>query len=114
MKNALRYIGFDDDKHGANNLKAVRPSDIMQIAPIITSQFTNHRIIWGDNPLMRWYTNNAKQILDSKGNITYGKIEPKSRKTDGFMALVAAATLIGDLQGSNDIEVMEDYEVYTY
>lgn len=114
MENALRSAGFDSDRHGANNIKLVRPSDIMQVAPVITSQFANHRIIWGDNPLMRWYTNNAKQIVDSKGNITYGKIEPKSRKTDGFMALVAAATLIGDLQGSNDYGAVEDYEVYTY
>ena len=40
--------------------------------------------------LMRWYTNNAKRIIDGRGNISYGKIEPKTRKTDGFMALVAA------------------------
>ena len=40
--------------------------------------------------LMRWYTNNAKRIIDVRGNISYGKIEPKTRKTDGFMALVAA------------------------
>ena len=41
---------------------------------------------------MRWYTWNAKAEIDSKGNITYEKIEPRSRKTDGFMAYVAAAT----------------------
>ena len=60
------------------------------MAPLISSAFLNHKIIWGDNMLMRWYTNNAIRILDKKGNITFGKIEPKSRKTDGFMALVAA------------------------
>lgn len=63
---------------------------------------------------MRWYTNNAKQVLDAKGNITYGKIEPKSRKTDGFMAMVAAATQINTIQGWNDNTTEELLDVYTY
>ena len=41
---------------------------------------------------MRWYTWNAKAAQDKKGNITYEKQEEKSRKTDGFMAYVAAST----------------------
>ena len=115
LEKSLKAIGFDTDKHGANNVKLVRPSDIMQVSPIITSQFANQRIIWGDNPLMRWYTNNAKQMIDAKGNVTYGKIEPKSRKTDGFMALVAAATKVSDVQGWNDIHDNGGFEdVYTY
>ena len=60
------------------------------VAPIISSAFLNHKIIWGDNMTMRWYTNNATRIIDKRGNISYGKIEPKRRKTDGFMAMVAA------------------------
>ena len=40
--------------------------------------------------IMRWFTNNATRIIDKRGNISFGKIEPKSRKTDGFMALVMA------------------------
>lgn len=115
LEKSLQAAGFDTDKHGANNVKLVRPSDIMQVAPIITSQFANQRIVWGDNPLMRWYTNNAKQMADAKGNITYGKIEPKSRKTDGFMAMVAAAVKIGDVLGWNDYERGMGFdEVYTY
>ena len=39
---------------------------------------------------MRWYTNNACIQVDKYGNYTYGKIEPVRRKTDGFMAFVAA------------------------
>ena len=35
-------------------------------------------------------TNNSKTIVSGSGNITYGKIEPKSRKTDTFKAFVAA------------------------
>jgi len=39
---------------------------------------------------MRWYTNNTKVSTDKYGNKMYGKIEPKLRKNDGFMAFVAA------------------------
>ena len=42
---------------------------------------------------MRWFTWNTKATLDKKGNVNYEKIEPKSRKTDGFMAYAAATTL---------------------
>ena len=38
---------------------------------------------------MRWYCNNSKE--EKVGvNIIYGKIEPDSRKTDGFKAFVQA------------------------
>lgn len=97
LKKPLQKIGFDCDKNGYNNLKLVRPSDIMQIAPVISSDFANHRIIWGENDLMRWYTNNTKVIYDSHGNMLYGKIEPKSRKNDGFMAMAAAYTVVDKL-----------------
>lgn len=103
MRRALAAAGFDADKKGRNNIKMVRPSDIMQIAPVITSKFAQNQIIWGDDALMRWYTNNTKQVMDLKGNISFGKIEPKSRKTDGFMAFVAAATGISALEGWNDM-----------
>lgn len=93
LKNPLQSIGFDCDKNGKNNLLLVKQSDIIKIAPLISSDFANQRIVYGDNKLMRWYTNNTKVDLDKKyGNMTYGKIEPKSRKTDGFMAFAAAYT----------------------
>ncbi len=41
---------------------------------------------------MRWYTWNVKAEINDKGNVEYKKIEPKSRKTDGFMAFAAAMT----------------------
>lgn len=98
LAKALKDVGFDTDKKGANNIRLSRPSNEMLIAPVITSAFVNHNIVWGDNPLMRWYTNNSCMITSQAGNTTYGKIEPKSRKTDGFKAFVAA------MCGSNDLE----------
>ena len=114
IEKALRNAGFDADKEGRNNIRLIRPQDIMKVAPLISSQFSNQRIIWGENPLMRWYTHNTKQHLDARGNITYEKIDPKPRKTDGFMAMAAAATQINGIQGWNEIREKADLDVYTY
>ena len=40
--------------------------------------------------MMRWYTWNTYKKRDQKGNMSYEKIEPKLRKTDGFSALLHA------------------------
>ena len=89
LSRAFAKHGFDPDRK-KGNLKLTYSPEQSMVAPLITSAFLNHRIVWGDNMLMRWYTNNAIRIIDKRGNITFGKIEPKTRKTDGFMALVAA------------------------
>lgn len=103
LKSPLLECGFECDRKGLNNLKLVRPSDKMLVAPLIASDFANHKIVWGDSALMRWYTNNTSAIEDKNGNISYGKIEPKSRKTDGFMAFVAAYTQLDLLKQSQPI-----------
>lgn len=113
LAKALREVGFDTDKNGTNNIKLTRPSNQMLMAPTINSLLVNHNIVWGDNPLMRWYTNNTCMITSQAGNITYGKIEAKSRKTDGFMAFVSAMCASGDLEDSGEtIDI--DFGVYTY
>lgn len=89
MTRELRDIGFDaKDK----TVTLVRPSDIMRKQPQIASMFANGSLAIGDDPLFRWFTNNTKLEPAPNGNFKYGKIEPKSRKTDGFMAFVAAFT----------------------
>lgn len=107
LKEPLMQLGFECDRKGRNNLKLVRPSDKMLVAPLIASDFANHRIVWGDSALMRWYTNNTSAIEDKNGNIIYGKIEPKSRKTDGFMAFVAAYTQLDLLKQNQPMTVDE-------
>lgn len=88
LSKELKNIGIETtDKE---QVKIVRPSDIMKIVPVIDSLFNNQKIIWGDNPLMRWFTNNTKLTDKNLGNFVYDKVEPKSRKTDGFMAFVHA------------------------
>lgn len=116
LADALKKVGFHKDY---KNLYLVRPSDIMKVVPVIDSCFTNHYFIWGDNPVLRWATNNTKLIRSGKkqgtdtGNFYYGKIEAKSRKTDPFMALVHSMC-IEDALGEGGSPETPDVDVYTY
>lgn len=97
-------LGFTPEKRvGGNitgNIKLVRPSDIMEVAPTIISDFQAEKVVYGDVKIMRWYTNNTKKVLNNDRNIEFKKIEGKSRKTDGFMAYVATRTLDNKLESS--------------
>lgn len=110
MSDALKKAGFDATNK--DRVKLVRPSDIMKIVPTIDSVFVTSRIVWGDNPLMRWATNNAKLEPAPNNNFKYGKIEPKSRKTDPFMAFVHAMTLTEDVELDNSDLVFIDTLVF--
>ena len=100
LSKALKNINIQvADKE---QVKIVRPSDIMKIVPVIDSLFNNHQIVWGDNPLMRWFTNNTKLTDKNLGNYVYDKIEPKSSKTDGFMAFVHAMIAAQDTLDDED------------
>lgn len=108
---AFKKIGFDAFEN--KNIFLVRPSNIMQAAPIINSAFVNHIIVFGDVPIMRWYTNNTKKLMDNKGNITYGKIEPNYRKTDGFMEFVNTIVIMDEIPEEIDYGNI-DFGVYSY
>lgn len=103
LSRALRDVGYDANE---KQVKLIRPSDIMFIQPKINSLFVTNKIIWGDDPLMRWFTNNTKLEPAPNNNFKYGKIEAKSRKTDGFMAFVAAMTLEDELPDAVDFETL--------
>jgi phage terminase large subunit-like protein len=60
------------------------------IAPTIEALFAEGKINYGNSSIMRWYTNNTCVITDKYGNKTFGKIEAKLRKNDGFMAFTPA------------------------
>lgn len=68
------------------------------IAPLIEQEFELGHIIYGPSALMRWYTNNTCTLTDKFGNKQFGKIEPKLRKTDGFMAMDAAFSCKDELK----------------
>ena len=87
----LEVLGLDSSLRGADQqVYVVRPSDIMKVEPVIDSAFANGLVAWGESPLMRWCANNAKLVPAANNNYKYGKIAPHSRKTDVFMAFVAA------------------------
>ena len=94
MAESLRKIGFD--ARDKTKVKLIRPSDIMQVEPVVQECFNRNLFVWGDNPCLRWAVNNTKRMRSSRnigadtGNFVYGKIEAKSRKTDPFMALAAS------------------------
>ena len=104
LSRALADVGYEaKDKM----VKLVRPSDIMLVQPKISSWFIGNKIIWGDDPLMRWFVNNSKLEPAPNNNFKYSKIEPKSRKTDGFMAFVAAVTLEEEIPDETDFAFLE-------
>ena len=111
LNSAFKAIGFD--AYERKNIFLVRPSNIMQAAPIINSAFLNHIIIFGDLPIMRWYINNTKKMTDNKGNITYGKIEPNYRKTDGFMEFVNTMVILDEIPEDIDYTGIK-FDVYSY
>ena len=94
-------VGFDAFDKNNKSIWLTRPSDIIKASPIINSLFINKRLS-GFDRMMCWYTNNTKTI-NRDGNITYGKIEPKLRKTDGFMAFVHAMCCIDSLPEIQDL-----------
>lgn len=95
-------------------LEAVRSGPIThaKVAPLVEQSFAEETLVFGDNPTMRWYTNNTCIEVDKKGNTTYLKIEPKTRKTDGFFALIHALSKDSELEEPlNDVMSLD---IYTY
>lgn len=75
------------------------------LAPRVETMFANHRIIFGDNPLMRWYTNNVYVHIKKDGNKEYLKKDEFRRKTDGFQAFIHALWKADDIL-EDDVEFM--------
>ena len=101
LSDALSKVGFSKEQ---KNLILVKQTDIIRVVPIIDHCFLNGYFHWGDNPVLRWATNNTKTIRygrdvgADKGSFVYAKIEAQSRKTDPFMALVASMVPEGDIR----------------
>ncbi|MGM8215168.1 terminase TerL endonuclease subunit [Bacillaceae bacterium W0354] len=84
VKKALEDEGFELEF--IRNPKAIHSL----LAPRVETLFAQHNIIFGDNPLMRWYTNNVLVKTKSDGNKEYHKKDELTRKTDGFQAFIHA------------------------
>ena len=101
LSDSLSKIGFSVER---GNLKLISQLDICKTVPVIDHCFINGFFIWGDNPVLRWATNNTKTIRygknvgADKGSFVYAKIEARSRKTDPFMALVASVIVESEIK----------------
>lgn len=113
LTKALKEVGFDTDKGGANNIMLMKRVTEMRYVPVITSLFNNQAVIWGENPLMNWYTQNTC-IVTENGNQYYGKKEEKSRKTDGFKAFEIAVCSSENLEDCGVEQSFDNFKVYSY
>lgn len=84
VKTALEAEGFEIDI--IRNPRAIHSL----LAPKVETMFAKQKIIFGDNPLMRWYTNNVYVHIKKDGNKEYLKKDEFMRKTDGFQAFIHA------------------------
>jgi len=79
------------------------------LAPRIEIAFENEQVIFGANPMMRWYTNNVLVKRLPNGNKVYRKKEEVKRKTDGFMMFlygVWASRDLDDYDSDNALDML--------
>lgn len=89
---ALEAAGFE--------VETVRRGRIThgKLDPLIQDMFINNNIIFGDDPMMRWYVGNVYKDELGNGNVEYKKIEAETRKTDGFFAYTHALNFDEELK----------------
>lgn len=105
-------VSFKDDfqtpaGYQVEVLRNAKASDSL-LAPRIESAFARHNVIFGNNDMMRWYTNNVLRRLKGDGNVEYVKKEDTRRKTDGFKAFQYAMWRANELDVTVDLEFYDD------
>lgn len=83
------------------------------LSPRIELAFDEERIIWGDNPIMRWNCNNTLVVIDKRGNKLYRKKEETKRKTDGFMMFlysIWAARDLNDYDSNSAMDMLDSFD----
>lgn len=100
VKHALEEAGF-------TVLYIQNPRAIYaKLAPRIEMLFAQKRIIFGDNDLMRWNTNNIAVKIKNDGNKDFVKKDEVRRKTDGFSAFVYALWQADNIL-ENEVDISE-------
>lgn len=59
LRDCLEEIGYSIER---KNIILIRPRHIMKIYPIIDRCFANQYFYWGEQPHLRWATNNTKLV----------------------------------------------------
>lgn len=92
------------EKEDFEVVRLKRPSSLHPLlASRVEDGFANHKFIFEDNPLMRWFTNNVF-VKETKDGKQFLKKEEVKRKTDGFQAFVHA------LYKANELDDQVDYD----
>lgn len=104
LKPLLEAVGFE--------VEVIRRPEAIHglLAPRVEMYFAKGMFVWGDNPLMRWYTNNVLVTIKKDGNKVYGKKEPIRRKTDGFQALICGLYRFEDLSEESIDDALDALE----
>lgn len=94
----LKEAGFE--------IEVVRrgPATHAMLSPLVDDMFINQTIVFGDDPMMRWYVGNVYKDEKGNGNMEYCKIDKEKRKTDGFYAFLHALVLDGELKESKPLK----------
>lgn len=106
---AFEKIGFTvrTNKNENGQIVIVRSGEYTDtmVYGILEDWYANHNIIYGDDSMMRWYTNNTAVEPKKNGNKVFIKIEQQSRKNDGFMALVHATSIQEQLKEKQEVDM---------
>jgi len=94
----LEEAGFD--------VQVVRRGRIThgKLSLIIDDAFINHTLVFGNDPLMRWFVGNVYVDYMDNDNKEYKKIDKETRKTDGFFALLHALNCDAELEDYGDVD----------
>lgn len=82
-----------------------------KLSPLVDEMFIKHTLVFGDDPLMRWYVGNVYKEEKDNGNIEYKKIDKEKRKTDGFFAFLHALNFDSELSEKKQIKI---YKAITF
>ncbi|MFO1546679.1 terminase TerL endonuclease subunit [Lactiplantibacillus plantarum] len=77
------------------------------LAPRIEDGFAAKKFVWGNNPLLRWNTQNVLVTVDARGNKKYGKKEERRRKTDGFKAFEYGQFRVSEIEDVDPDESLD-------
>lgn len=74
-----------------------------KLKDLVDDLFINQRVYFGDDAIMRWYCMNVYEEHVLNGNIRYEKIDPETRKTDGFFSFLHGLNCLDDIYDSGPI-----------
>lgn len=76
-----------------------------QLKQLVDNLFIEQKVYFGDDALMRWFCGNVYEEYIGNGNIRYEKIEPETRKTDGFFSFLHGLNCLDEIYDSQPIKV---------